>query len=121
MPILTWCWRCQMDIPMLDEEEWQQMAPYLSGALSRIKEYRERTGRSLAEAWTAGLNQPALAMYAQITGFEETNINAIHHHRRSLYGPDCVTCGKPLRTERASFCAACGSRPAASLAPGDDS
>jgi len=54
---------------------------------------------------------PVLREYERITGFHETNINALYHHVVSLYGPPCSKCGKPLRTPRARFCAACGFRP----------
>lgn len=114
MPVLTWCWRCQMDIPMLDDVEWELLAPHLNSSIGQLKEYRQRTGASLAEAYSVAFGQTALTLYAQMTGFEETNLNALHHHRRSLYGPDCAACGKPLRTPQASFCAACGAVPVAS-------
>lgn len=50
----------------------------------------------------------ALQVYEEITGFHETNKNALWHHRLSVYGPPCLHCGKPLRTTRAKHCAACG-------------
>jgi hypothetical protein len=49
-----------------------------------------------------------LGRYLEVTGFEETNVNAVFHHVVSLYGPPCATCGKLLRTPRAKLCAACG-------------
>ncbi len=51
---------------------------------------------------------PFLREYERITGLHETNQNAVYHHRLSLYGPPCSSCGKPLRSPRARFCAACG-------------
>ena len=47
--------------------------------------------------------------YNRITGFGETNVNAVWHHRLSLYGPPCAVCSKPLRSPRARRCAECGS------------
>lgn len=99
---------------MLDDAEWELLAPHLGNAIEQLKEYRQRTGASLAQARSVAFGQAALALYAQMTGFEETNLDALHHHRRSLYGPDCAACGKPLRTPQASFCAACGAVPASS-------
>lgn len=49
-----------------------------------------------------------LDYYFKVTGFEETNPLAILHHFISIYGPDCENCGKPYRTPKAKFCAACG-------------
>jgi len=51
-----------------------------------------------------------LDYYKNTTGFDETEPNAIIHHRRAQYGPICEKCGKPYRTPRASFCAACGNK-----------
>ncbi len=83
-----YCWRCQMDIPMLNEVEWRAIAPFMSLA-----------------------SQPeALKSYQELTGREETNFNSLWHHRISLYGPSCTYCGKPLRTPKAKWCAACGGK-----------
>ena len=54
------------------------------------------------------LDQKVLDTYFQLTGWRETNVCAVWHHRVSLYGPPCQDCGKPLRTPRAKLCAACG-------------
>ena len=49
-----------------------------------------------------------LQRYLEVTGFQETNVNAIWHHKVSQYGPPGQNCGKPLRTPQAKMCAACG-------------
>ena len=84
-----------MEVPMLDEEE-------VNRALSL-----KGTGTGDLRARQFG---PILEKYEQMTGFKETNINAFYHHRISLQGPPCKACGKPLRTHKARFCAACGNR-----------
>jgi len=96
---LLWCWRCRMELPMLDEAEFTAVAK--ARVVTR--------GASFEETYA-----PFLAEYERITGFHETNPNAVWHHRLSLYGPPCKSCGKPLRSPRASFCAACGHVVAAS-------
>jgi hypothetical protein len=83
MPVVIYCWRCRMKVPMLDEDEF-----------ARVCLDRSESGR--------------LARYNKMTGFGETNLNAVYHHRLSLYGPPCPDCGKRLRTPKARFCAACG-------------
>ncbi len=94
---------------MLDEHEWEKIAPLLSNAIEQIKRYREIHGVSLAEARAKGYGKAALAAYFEMTKFKETNADALWHHRVSLFGPPCVACGKPLRTPMAKHCAECGS------------
>lgn len=108
MPKTIYCWRCRVDIPMLTDEEWDKVSPYLTSGVEQIKRYQEEHQCSLAEATQKGFGQAALAMYESMTGFKETNPNALFHHRLSLYGPPCPSCGKPLRTPAANSCAACG-------------
>jgi hypothetical protein len=78
-------------MPMLDDDEFSQV---LSKQDLTKHNPRERFANSLAE-------------YERITGFRETNPNAIWHHQISLYGPPCKRCGKPLRTPRAKLCGSC--------------
>lgn len=94
MPVTQFCWRCQMDVPMLTDSErdiaWEALT-------CKTVPIRERRAKLLAE-------------YERITGFRETNPNAVMHHVVSQHGPPCQSCGKPLRTPQASFCAACGTK-----------
>lgn len=93
---------------MLDEHEWELIHPLLQDAIEDVKRYREAYGASIEEAKADGYGLAALALYQSITGFAETNPDAIWHHRLSLFGPPCAACGKPLRTPEARMCAACG-------------
>jgi len=108
MAKVLYCWRCKIDIPMLEEHEWEQVLPYLTSGLEQIKQFRMLNGASLTEVKEHVHGSGALARYHEITGFQETNVNALWHHRLSAFGPPCICCGKPLRTPRAKFCAACG-------------
>lgn len=92
-----WCWRCKMDIPMLDEEEFAMAEKLYHAGFRKIGNREERF-------------QPLLDYFHQLTGYKETNPYAIMHHRINQYGPPCENCGKPYRTPQASFCAACGHR-----------
>lgn len=87
MPKIMYCWRCQTDIPMLTEPEWEDVYKFLYPNFDP---------------------EAALYRYESITGFKETNVNAIWHHRASSFGPTCNNCKKPLRTPKANFCAECG-------------
>jgi hypothetical protein len=97
-----------MALPMLDEEEWAQIAPLLHGSLQNIKTHRECYEIPLDATPIQAMYWPALILYGELTGFRETNPSALWHHRLSLYGPACERCGKPLRTPQATLCAACG-------------
>jgi len=99
------CWRCKTLIPMLDEREWALMSPALSRTIEDIQAYRRKTGASLSECPP---QTSACHLYARLTGFVETNPNAIWHHRAADCGPFCRHCRRPLRTARASFCVGCG-------------
>jgi hypothetical protein len=107
MPTTHYCWRCQIDVPMLDEAEWAQVHPRLAGTIDRIKQYRRDTGSLLADAKAQDLGKDARDKYFELTGVPESNENAIWHHRLSLFGPPCVHCGKLLRSKSARVCAEC--------------
>jgi len=106
MPRTAFCWRCGRDVPMLTEEEYAPLSKHLAGAVSQIRRLR-LSGATFPAARRAYAAR-ALEIYQELTGFKETNPDALWHHRLALLGPDCHACGKPLRTPRASFCAACG-------------
>lgn len=89
---ILWCWRCKVDIPMLNEAEWE-----------RVWAAHEDAAHDHGDGRPA-----ALAEYERLTGFKETNFNAIFHHRVSRHGPPCARCGKVLRTKLASKCFECG-------------
>jgi hypothetical protein len=80
MAKLLYCWRCKRDIPMLDESEWEYVRP-----------------REPADDQEA-FRREALDRYFELTGFRETNIAALFHHRLALSGPPCVTCGNARRS-----------------------
>ena len=103
-----YCWRCDMVIPMLEDHEWNVVEPLLRGSIAELHRYCQEHGLTLADARDQAFGRSALDKYRELTGFHETNINALWHHHVSLYGPPCAKCGKPLRTPKASFCAACG-------------
>lgn len=81
---------------MLDEQEYA-VAEGLYASMFRAKgPLEERT-------------KPLVEYYQKLTGVVMYH-NAIMHHRIAIYGPPCENCGKPYRTPRAAFCAACGHR-----------
>lgn len=89
-----------MDMPMLDEPEFARVQEAYSAAFQPRGERREPDVNARFSR--------VLELYREMTGFEETNPNAVLHHRLSLYGPPCTVCSKPYRSPNARFCAACG-------------
>src|SRR5437868_2949833 len=100
-----YCWRCGTEMPMLEEAEYAVVFDLYRNGLRLLKQVEERKEhpRTIEEIY-----KPCLDEYERITGFRETNPSAVVHHRLSNFGPPCVSCGKPLRTPRASRCVACG-------------
>ena len=71
---------------MLDDEEF-----------GRVTSFRPADVGGLHERFAS-----MLAEYEKITGFRETNPNAVFHHRLSDYGLPCRFCGRPLRLRKRS-------------------
>ena len=92
---------------MLTDEEWAIVKPLVVTDHERIKKHREDTGVSLREALDT-MRFEACEKYFEITGYRETNPNALWHHYLSHFGPECSNCGWLLRTSEASYCANCG-------------
>ena len=97
-----------MLVPMLTNREWDEVQPLLRHDIERIKAHRNETGMALRETLEQ-LDHQACEKFLEITGFNETNPNAIWHHRLSAFGPECPKCGHLFRTAEAAFCANCGS------------
>jgi hypothetical protein len=90
---MLWCWRCKAEVPMLDDEEF--------GRVSRLL-YKGTGDSQRDKMFSASIDE-----HERITGYRETNPNAIFHHKLSIYGPPCWKCQKPLRTPRAKLCGSC--------------
>ena len=93
-----------MVLPMLDDEEFAVVSALHSEGMRATKEFRKTHNLPLADVGLEERFRPCLDAYERLTGFRETNPNAVMHHRLSLYGPPCQYCGKPLRTPTATRC-----------------
>lgn len=93
-----YCWRCKMKVPMLNKEEFAITYELYGKGFKALKKDRQERFKEL------------LDYYNDLTGFEETEPNAIMHHSLEQIGPDCENCGKPYRTPKAKLCAACGNK-----------
>jgi len=100
-----YCWRCRMEMPMLDSQEFDWLDD--AASLYSPKNLHNLRRAPTTEFWEKPDNPHCVAYY-HLTGVAETNPKAIGHHSISLYGPPCAGCGVPLRTPRAKRCAACG-------------
>lgn len=85
MPVDRYCWRCKLMVPMLTDEEHENVLAKANGD---------------SEALSLAIKE--------ITGRYETSPYALFHHVSRFFGPDCQNCGRPLRTPKASYCAECG-------------
>jgi len=94
-------------MPMLDEQEFAEIASLHRAGTQSVKDYRIETGAPLESVPLAEHFAPLLARYKAMTGYTEANPNAVMHHRLSLYGPPCSNCGRPLRTPKAKICGSC--------------
>jgi len=102
-----------MKVPMLDKEEFQLC--WDSVLLGRRKVEKEIKSREVTNyIWLGEIPKSYekyrffIDMYRVITGFVETNPNAIMHHRIEQFGDDCPNCHKSLRTPLARYCVECG-------------
>ena len=94
---------------MLDGDEFAVVSDLYSNCMKAAKESRRNLGLSLKDCSLDEHFLPVREAYERMTGAKDIqHHNAIMHHRISIYGSPCKSCGKPLRTPRASFCAACG-------------
>ena len=93
---------------MLDENQYAVVRKLYSEAFGATKEFRLKHNLPLKDCPINELFRPVREAYERMTGMFEPNHLAILHHRISIYGEACENCSKPLRTPRASFCAACG-------------
>jgi len=112
---VQWCWRCNKDVPMLEEHEFapiQTLHDELDRALAAL-EGGGLSGKALSRQRAALIvrrDRKMMRLYEEVTGVAAEAPYAVIHHRASLYGPACPACGKVLRTPKASRCLECGWR-----------
>jgi Sigma-70 factor, region 1.1 len=108
MAALLYCWKCKTEKHMLDVSEWEKMEPLLNQMISDMKAHQENPDASPSDANSEGFAQKALDLYFQFTGVAEADAEVLWHHQFALFGPECHSCKKPLRTPAAKICAECG-------------
>jgi hypothetical protein len=103
----VYSFRLGAEVPMLTDEEHADVVRDAHATIDAIMAYRAQTGASLEEAQRA-LPKPSAERYYKLTGFKLWTVYDVFYVRRSDYGSDCPSCGKPYRTPRARYCAECG-------------
>jgi hypothetical protein len=88
-----------MEVPMLETEEAKRAYELVSLG------FKNNSGIGMQGKFKALIDY-----YREVTGEQYDNPNAIMHHIVDMYGPPCDNCGKPYRTPKATFCAACGNK-----------
>lgn len=83
---------------MLDNKEFAIASELYANGFKIAKTNRQERFKELLE------------YYNNLTGFGETEPNAIMHHSLRQIGTDCENCGKPYRTPKAKLCVACGNK-----------
>ena len=110
MPQSLWCWRCQRDVPMLTESEFQRVWGELAAEHPNSGDLDQGL-RILESRIDPERFQTVVDSYEAITGVREIDVRTLLHHRVDLYGPPCAQCGRALRTSTASQCVECGHSP----------
>ena len=96
---------------MLDELEYSQFYEVYKNCILDVKRYRKNKKVSLTQTPLNKLYNPAISEFERITGEKmDCSFDHLLKHRISLYGKLCNKCGKPLRTNKAKFCANCGEK-----------
>jgi hypothetical protein len=101
-----YCWKCQKDLPFLDESEWSRVEPHLTQGMMDIKNYREAHGADIKTARDA-VTSKAMSLFEEISGVGGVHADIIRHHRLLLWGTECNNCGWLLRSPNAKHCANC--------------
>src|SRR5262245_27546924 len=93
---VLWCWRCEHEMPMLDENEYAEAPSLYSQCAASTKEFRQRWQVPLEGANIDERFRPVRDWYAELTGVPNCHQDAIMHNRLSSLGNPCRACGKPL-------------------------
>lgn len=104
---IAYCWRFSEYLPMLDEEEWAELAPFLEDTITKIKQYRAKHHCDIPTA-RANCCPEAVVKFEQLTGHKNMTYDLMFYLRRNNYGEKCKVCSKLFRTPKARYCVGCG-------------
>lgn len=92
---------------MFDEREFSELMATYMECVASVKSYRQEHGVALSEVPVDALFEPLRRHHETLTGIAMSH-EAIRYHDLARLGPDCPSCGKPLRTPQARLCPQCG-------------
>ena len=90
---------------MLDEAEYALFVNETFFRPSRLS--KGKSPEEVRDLFQEGQRR-GLEVYFMLTGFRETNANAVHHHRLKIYGPPCGWGQKGKAKSRAGLATALG-------------
>src|ERR1019366_7281983 len=64
---IGFCWRCKKDVPMLDDNEFEQITTLLSAADQELPEYREAFNIPDGDVTVDELLRPVFDVYEKMT------------------------------------------------------
>ncbi len=104
---VEYCWRVSEYLPMLNEEEWSELEPFLINTMKKIKVYRAEHNCDIPTA-RKYCCPDAVSKFEEITGYKNIGYDVMFYLRLSSYGEKCNSCGKLFRTPKAKYCVGCG-------------
>ena len=109
MSFWTYAFRIGQDAYLLDDDEWNEIAPFLKNRSRSIMNYRKERGCSIdAASRDERLGQAALDKYQSLTGTRLDHPDQLWGVRMRDYGSLCPNCNRLFRTPKAKMCAECG-------------
>jgi len=107
--INLYSWREDEVVPMLEEDEWEQVATDIKPLMQLIREYQVEHQCGLGQAKEV-VESRSEDYYYELTGIRGLTYEVVYYRRRSSYGPVCNSCEKPYRTAKATYCVECGNK-----------
>jgi hypothetical protein len=99
-----YCWRCKKQMPLLDEDEWSEIQPFIKSCYGNpMDKYDE-----IKWARRVQRQQDAVKKFEELTCAADVAFDVIEHHRLLQWGEECRQCGELLRTPKARYCCNCG-------------
>ena len=69
-----YCWRCEKEVPFLNEDEFEQIRNLYSECIRLVKDHRKKTGTTLQETPLNAIFDPVRKAYEKMTGYEKSEL-----------------------------------------------